>query len=317
MPDDELELTGVRTYPFARRRNLVRVEDFRRPPEDPAALAPLWASLPDVLGARDLLTLAGAAAAARRAGRGVIFALGGHVAKTGAGVHLLPLLEEGAITHLALNGAFLIHDYELGRFGATSEDVAANLPRGEFGLCRETCEEINALVAEAAAEGAPPARLAGEEINARGAYASWSVLAVAAAAGIPATVHVALGADVVHQHPSADGAAWGKAGLADFRRLAHAVTTLNDGGVFINVGSAVVLPEVFVKALNLARHLKPPVAGFTTANLDMIQHYRPKQNVLARPTAGDGAAYAITGHHEIMIPLLAAAIRAMNAGAAL
>jgi hypothetical protein len=310
MAADESDFSKVKTYPFAERRNLVRVEDFRRPPEDPAAIAPLLASLPDVLGARALLALARATVGARRSSRGVIFALGGHVAKTGAGLHLIPLLREGFITHLAVNGAFLIHDYELGRFGATSEDVAANLPRGRFGLAEETGAELNGLVAAAAERGEPPALLAGRAVTERGEHADASVLAEAAAAGVPVTLHVALGADVVHQHPAADGGAWGKAGLADFRRLASALKSLDGGGVFVNVGSAVLLPEVFVKALNLVRNVEPPVENFTTANLDMIQHYRPRQNVLARPTAGSGEAFALTGHHEIMVPLLSAAVRA-------
>lgn len=310
MAADESDFSKVKTYPFAERRNLVRVEDFRRPPEDPAAIAPLLASLPDVLGARALLALARATVGARRSSRGVIFALGGHVAKTGAGLHLIPLLREGFITHLAVNGAFLIHDYELGRFGATSEDVAANLPRGRFGLAEETGAELNGLVAAAAERGEPPALLAGRAVTERGEHADASVLAEAAAAGVPVTLHVALGADVVHQHPAADGGAWGETGLADFRRLASALKSLDGGGVFVNVGSAVLLPEVFVKALNLVRNVEPPVENFTTANLDMIQHYRPRQNVLARPTAGSGEAFALTGHHEIMVPLLSAAVRA-------
>jgi len=306
---DELDLSRVKTYPFAERRSLVRVSDFRRPPDDPAALWPWLASLPDALGARSLRALARAVAAARTKKRAVIFGLGGHVAKVGAGPHLLPLVREGFITHLAVNGAFLIHDYELGRFGATSEDVAAGLPTGRFGLARETGEELNALVSQAAAERKPVGALAGAAVAARGSHAEWSVLATAAEAGVSVTVHVALGGDVVHQHPAADGRAWGEAGLADFRRLAAAAAGLHDGGVFANVGSAVILPEVFLKALNLARNVSPPVENFTTANLDMIQHYRPRENVLARPTAGGGEALALTGHHEIMIPLLSAAVR--------
>jgi hypothetical protein len=188
--------------------------------------------------------------------------------------------------------------------------VAANLPRGRFGLAEETGAELNGLVAAAAERGEPPALLAGRAVTERGEHADASVLAEAAAAGVPVTLHVALGADVVHQHPAADGGAWGEAGLADFRRLASALKSLDGGGVFVNVGSAVLLPEVFVKALNLVRNVEPPVENFTTANLDMIQHYRPRQNVLARPTAGGGEAFALTGHHEIMVPLLSAAVRA-------
>jgi len=313
MAADELDLSRVETYPFAQRRNLVSVEDFRRPPEDPAAAMPLLSSLPDVLAARNLLKLARAVADARRAGRGVVFALGGHVAKTGAGLHLIPLLAEGLVTHLAVNGAFLIHDYELGRFGATSEDVAANLPEGRFGLVEETGAELNEIIRRAAEKNEPPGVLAGKAVAERGGYADASVLAAAAAAGVGVTLHVALGTDIIHQHPAADGRSWGEVGLADFRRLAAVLKSLDDGGVYANVGSAVLLPEVFVKALNLVRHLEPPVKNFTAANLDMIQHYRPAQNVLARPTAGEGQALAVTGAHEITVPLLSAAARAFAA----
>jgi hypothetical protein len=310
MAADEIDFTEVETYPFAERESLVRVEDLGRPPEEPAAVASFITSLPDVLGSRNLIRLARAVARARREDRGVIFAAGGHVVKTGAGLHLIPLLREGFITHLAVNGAFLIHDYELGRFGATSEDVAANLPEGRFGLVEETGADLNGIIAEAAARNEPPGLLAGKAVLERGAHADASVLAAAAEAGTGVTVHVSLGADIIHQHPATDGRAWGDVGLADFRRLATALKSLDGGGVFANVGSAVLMPEVFVKALNLIRHLRPPVRNFTTANLDMIQHYRPRQNVLARPTAGEGEALAITGHHEITVPLLSAAVRA-------
>jgi hypothetical protein len=313
MAADELDFAGVKTYPFDERVSVVRLADFRRPAEDPAAAVPLLSSLPDVLGARNLLKLARAMARASREGRGVIFALGGHVAKTGAGLHLIPLLREDLVTHLAVNGAFLIHDYELGRFGATSEDVAAALPEGRFGLAEETGAELNEVVREAATRGEPPGKLAGAAVVERGAYADASVLAAAFQAGVNVTLHVSLGADVIHQHPATDGSAWGEVGLADFRRLAFALKSLDGGGVFANVGSAVLLPEVFVKALNLVRHLKPPVENFTAANLDMIQHYRPLQNVLARPTATGGEALAITGQHEIIVPLLSAAARAFAA----
>jgi hypothetical protein len=313
MTADEPDFTQVTPYPFAERTHLVRIEDFRRPPEDPAAAAALLAALPDVLAARNLRRLAEAIVAARQTDRGVILGLGGHVAKTGAGLHLIPLLHEKLVTHLAVNGAFLIHDYELGSFGATSEDVAAQLPEGRFGLVAETGADLNQIVKEAAARDEPPGKLAGAFIAAQGQHAEVSVLAAAAEAGVGVTVHAALGADIVHQHPDVDGASWGETGIADFRRLARALKTLDAGGVYANVGSAVLLPEVFVKALNLIRHLQPPVADFTTANLDMIQHYRPRQNVLARPTAGAGEALAITGAHEITVPLLSAAVRALAA----
>jgi len=301
---------GVRTYPFAERQSLVHLRDMARPPEDPAVVLPFLSCLPDILAARDIKRLAQTVVGARVAKRGVILALGAHVVKTGAGLHLLPLIREGLVTHLAVNGAFAIHDYELGRFGATSEDVGRNLPRGLFGLVEETGEALNRLVKAAAATGEPFGHLVGREITACGQHADASVLACAAEEGVGVTIHVTMGADIVHQHPTADGAAWGTAGLHDFRRLAEALSSLHGGGVFVNVGSAVNLPEVFVKALNIARHLGATVEGFTTANMDMIQHYRPRQNVLSRPTVGHGDCLALTGHHEIMIPLWSAATRA-------
>ncbi|UCE26339.1 MAG: hypothetical protein JSW52_08235 [Candidatus Coatesbacteria bacterium] len=309
MGDEKPDFTNVKTYPFAERENLVTVDMFGRVPDDPAALLPFYESLPDVLAARDLRKLAAAITSARDRSRGIILSPGGHVAKVGVTPYLGALLEKGFITHVACNGAFLIHDYELGRFGATSEDVAATLPDGRFGLCEETGAALNEFAVKAAADGVSVAQLAGEDIAANGTHPDASLLARAAAADVPVTVHVCLGADVIHQHPVCNGAAWGASTMADFRALCEAVKTLNDGGVFVNVGSAVVMPEVFVKALNLVRNVAPPVDGFTTANLDFIQHYRPRQNVLSRPVSG-GDGIAVTGHHEIMIPLLACLVLA-------
>lgn len=304
MGDEKLDFTKVKTYPFAERESLVTVDMFGRVPDDPAALLPFFETLPDVLAARDLRVLAAAIKSARDRGRGVIFSPGGHVAKVGVTPYLAATLEKGFITHVACNGAFLIHDYELGRFGATSEDVAAALPDGRFGLCEETGAALNEFAVKAAADGVSVAKLAGDDVVANGNHPEASLLARAAAAGVPVTVHVCLGADIIHQHPGCDGASWGAATMADFRALCEAVKTLHDGGVFVNAGSAVVMPEVFVKALNLVRNVDPPVEGFTTANLDFIQHYRARQNVLSRPVSGDGSGIAITGHHEIIIPLL-------------
>ncbi len=299
-----IDLSRVKTYPFAERENLVTVEMLGRVPEDPTAVLPFVETMPDVLAARRLRRLAAAIVAAGAASRGVIFALGGHVAKVGVTPYLAAMLEKGYLNHVACNGAFIIHDYELGRFGATSEDVAASLPDGRFGLCEETGAALNGFAVRAAADGTSVARLAGEDIAANGKYPEASLLARAAAAGVPVTVHVCLGADVIHQHPSCNVSAWGSSTMNDFRTLCESVKTLDDGGVFVNLGSAVVMPEIFVKALNLVRNVAPPVRDFTTANLDFIQHYRPRQNVLSRPTSGGGDAIPITGHHEIIVPLL-------------
>jgi hypothetical protein len=312
MGGKKIDFSKVKTYRFAERKNLVTVESFGRIPDDPAALLPFFDGLPGVLGARELRKLASGIVSARDRDRGVIVAPGGHVAKVGVTPYLSALIEKGFITHIACNGAFLIHDYELGRFGATSEDVAAALPDGRFGVCEETGAALNGFATRAASENVPVAKLAADDIVENGKYPDASLLVKATTVGVPVTVHVCLGADVIHQHPSCDGAAWGAVTMADFRTLCESVKTLHDGGVFVNVGSAVVMPEVFVKALNLVRNVAPPVGNFTTANLDFIQHYRPRQNVLSRPVSGGGEGIAITGHHEIMIPLLACLVLASS-----
>lgn len=306
----KLDFSKVKTYSFTERKNLVTVESFGRIPDDPTALLPFFDGLPNLLGARDLKKLASAIVSARGRGRGVIIAPGGHVAKVGVTPYLSALIEKGFITHVACNGAFLIHDYELGRFGATSEDVAAALPDGRFGVCEETGNALNGFAAKAASDKVSVAKLAAGDIIENGKHPDASLLVKATTADVPVTVHVCLGADVIHQHPSCDGAAWGAVTMADFRTLCESVKTVHDGGVFVNIGSAVVMPEVFVKTLNLVRNVAPPVENFTTANLDFIHHYRPRQNVLSRPVSGGGEGIAITGHHEIMIPLLTCLILA-------
>lgn len=313
MGGDSIDFSKVKTYPFSDRENLVTVDMFGRVPDDPATLLPFFEALPDVLASRDLRKLAAAIASARDRGRAVVFGLGGHVAKVGVTPYLAAMLEKRYVTHIACNGAFLIHDYELGRFGATSENVAAALPDGRFGLCEETGAALNGFAVRAADDGSSVAGLAGEDIIESGKHPKASLLAAAAEADVPVTVHVCLGADIIHQHPGCDGAAWGTATMADFREFCESVKALHDGGAFVNVGSAVIMPEVFVKALNLVRNVAPPVEGFTTANLDFIQHYRPRRNVLSRPVSGAGEGIALTGHHEIMIPLLACLVLANGA----
>ena len=238
----------------------------------------------------------------------IIFAIGGHVIKTGCAPYLIDLIERGCITGIASNGSVLIHDFELGVFGFTSEDVAESLPDGKFGLARETAEILNGAAREAAESERPVAYITGEKISDTGKHADISLLAACAKSETLFTAHIALGADVIHQHPACDGAAWGTATMADFRRLSTSLKDLNEGGVYVNLGSAVIMPEVFLKALNLIRNIDPPVKAFTAANLDMIQHYRPRTNVLARPVSDGGRALAITGQHEILIPLLWAGV---------
>jgi hypothetical protein len=304
----------VTTIPVQSRPNKVRAEEFAAPPpDDPAArtMGAFLASLPDILVARDFLAVVDAVVAARRNGRGVLLMLGGHVVKTGLARVLVDLVRRGIITHVAMNGSAAIHDYEIARFGGTSEDVAAGLRDGSFGMADETGRGLNGAfvagmaqqwgmgesVARALADAEP---LLHPELSLT--YQCWRH-------HVPATIHAALGCEIIHQHPAANGAAIGDTSHRDFRRLAASLSTLHDGGVVLNVGSAVIMPEVFLKALTIARNLNGGApTGFVTCDLDMQRHYRPRMNVVRRPTQDSGKGYEITGHHEIMVPMLAWAI---------
>jgi hypothetical protein len=308
----EANLAAVRTVPIARRPNKVRAEEFAAPP--PAferTFAAFIASLPDVLVARDFARVVDAIAQAKLRERGVVVMLGGHIVKTGLAPLLIDLMQRGIITHLAMNGSAAIHDYEVARFGGTSEDVAAGLRDGTFGMAEETGRGLN----EAFVAGMEKGRGMGEAVAVALqntpdlAHAELSIILAAHRLGIPVTVHAALGAEIIHQHPAANGAAIGDTSHRDFRRLAGSLPSLDDGGVVLNLGSAVIMPEVFLKALTIARNLdsgKP--TNFTTCDLDMQRHYRPRMNVVQRPTLAGGAGYEITGHHELMVPLLAWAV---------
>ena len=305
----EADLAAVRTVPIARRPNKVRAEEFASPPPGgKRTFAAFLASLPDVLVARDFMLVIDAIVQAKRRARAVVVMLGGHVVKTGLAPVLLDLMRRGIITHLAMNGSAAIHDYEIARFGGTSEDVAAGLRDGTFGMAEETGRGLN----EAFTAGMREKRGMGEAIavalegTTELAHPELSVILGAHRLGVPATVHAALGAEIIHQHPAADGAAIGDTSHRDFRRLAASLPSLHDGGVVLNLGSAVIMPEVFLKALTIARNLgtgKP--TDFTTCDLDMQRHYRPRVNVVQRPTLAGGHGYEITGHHELMVPLLA------------
>ncbi len=267
-------------------------------------------SLPRILKAKDLKSLAGDIVRARKRGRPVILMMGAHPIKCGLSPVLIDLMERGYLTGLALNGAGAIHDFEMAWWGQTSEDVARGLEDGSFGMARETADLLNGAVNKGDAQDLGFGEALGlflEEEKAR--YRRLSLLAACRRLGLPATVHLAIGTDIVHQHPSFDGGAAGLASHRDFRILAHQVGKLS-GGVVINLGSTVILPEVFLKALTVARNLGNRVGNFSAANFDMIQHYRPNVNVVERPTAAGGRGYSFTGHHEIMVPLLAAAIKA-------
>jgi hypothetical protein len=311
----EADLARVRTVAVARRPNKVRGEEFATPPGGAErSFAAFLAALPDTLVARDLLLVADAVADAARRGRGVVVMLGGHVVKTGVGPLLVDLMRRGVVTHLAMNGSAAIHDYEIARFGATSEDVAAGLRDGTFGMAEETGRGLNEAFVRGMHEGwgmgeAVARALRATHEDAPLAHPELSVLLAAFEHRVPATVHAALGAEIIHQHPAASGSAIGDTSHRDFRRLAGSLPTLHDGGVVLNLGSAVIMPEVFLKALTVARNLhEGRPEGFVACDLDMQRHYRPRMNVVRRPTQHSGRGYEITGHHEIMVPLLAWAI---------
>jgi len=305
---DEVDLSGIVGRPLAERPSLVNVDAF----VDASTLAPTdvdpLASVPDILAGRALRELSAQIVRAAREGRPVLAMMGGHVIKTGVSPCIGALVDAGVVSALAGNGSVAIHDAEIALVGHTSELVEAGLPDGRFGVAEETARLVNGAAADAreASEGFGEAlgrRLAEQKAP----HADRSLLVAAHRKGVPFTIHVALGADVVHQHPSCDGAAVGAATHRDFRILA-AVLREAEGAVVLNLGSAVILPEVFMKALNVARHLGHPSPNLVTANFDFIQHYRPRQNVLARPTSDGGASYALTGHHEVLIPLLTSAV---------
>ena len=264
-----------------------------------------------MLVARDFRAVVDAIANAARTRRGVVAMLGGHIVKTGVGPLIVHLMERGVITHVAMNGSAAIHDYEIARFGATSEDVAAGLRDGTFGMADETGREMNTAFVDGMNAGLGMGEALTRALAARTdlAHPELSILLAAARLGVSPTVHAALGAEIIHQHPFANGAAIGDTSHRDFRRLAAALLPLHDGGVVLNLGSAVIMPEVFLKALTVARNLNEGrPQGFVSVDLDMQRHYRPRMNVVQRPTLHSGKGYEITGHHEIMVPLLAWAV---------
>jgi hypothetical protein len=307
------DLGRIRTHPLGRRASKVALEAFAAPVDGDATLADFLDGLSDLLAVRALRGLSRAVVTARRAGRPVYWAMGAHPIKVGLSPVLIRMLERDRISGLVVNGAVAIHDWEIAAHGATSEEVGPGLADGSFGMADETGRALSAASREAQAEGRGLGDTLGRHIVEEGLpHADASLLAAAHRLGRPVTVHVAIGADTVHTHPSADGAAVGAATFTDFRRLVTAVGGLA-GGVWINCGSAVLLPEVFLKALAAARNLGHEVRELTTANLDMIRHYRTEENVLRRPTAGGGQSFDLIGHHEINVPLLAAAIEVEHA----
>jgi hypothetical protein len=299
----------VRTYPLADRKSKVSIRDFARPHEAGATFALFLDSLPRVLGAQTLKLLVDDVLRARRTGRPIVWGLGAHVLKVGLSRVIVDLMQRRLVTALALNGAGIVHDFELAVAGRTSEEVADGLGSGAFGMARETGEEVNRAIVLGDRDGLGLGAALGRYLHTRRPpHLRASVLAAAWRLGVPATVHVAIGTDIVHMHPDCDPGALGRATHLDFRVLAGEVARLGGGGVYLNVGSAVLLPEVFLKAVTLARNLGHDLTDFATANLDFIQSYRPLTNVVQRPTLGVGRGYTLTGHHELMVPLLAAAL---------
>ena len=308
IPYEEFDLSGVKTYPLQSRKSKAHVADFAKPYQAGAGVRGLLSSLPSALAASDFTAVVAAISTARREGRAIIWGLGAHVLKTGLSPVLIDLMERGFVSAIATNGAGIIHDFEIALAGSTSEDVDEGLGPGRFGMAEETATLLNEAIREGATAGLGLGQSVGKFLSERRPqYERYSIASASWRLEIPLTVHVAVGTDIIHMHPRASGAAIGDTSLRDFRYFTSAVARLG-GGVYLNCGSAVILPEVFLKAVALARNQGNALDGLTTVNLDFLRHYRPLTNVVSRPTAGVGRGYAITGHHELIIPLLAAAL---------
>jgi hypothetical protein len=302
-----MDLSGLHTVSLEQRGGKVKVGDFASPYRRGSGIQGLIGSLPRILAGEDFRSVVDAILEARMLGRQIIWAIGGHVIKCGMAPVLSDLMRSGLATAFAMNGAASIHDFEIALAGHTSEDVEAVLPDGSFGSAEETGREMNLAIRSGVADGLGLGESLGRALAPLETHDS--LLLNAYRQSIPVTVHVAIGTDTPHTHPAADGAAIGAASLRDFQLLCSIIAGLDDGGVYLNVGSAVVMPEVFLKAVSATRNLGHPLARFTTVNLDFLQHYRPRVNVVKRPHAESGGrGYALTGHHEIMLPLLAAAL---------
>ncbi len=305
---EPLSLEGIKTYNLKDRKAKVSHRDFGRAWQPRGSFREFVEGLPKILAGETLRQVAAAWVKARRQGRQVILGMGAHPLKVGLSPVLVDLLKRRLLTALALNGAGIIHDAELAMVGLTSEDVDQDLGCGRFGMAKETAEFLNGAIAWGAKEGLGLGGAVGRRLlESDFPFKHLSLLCTAAELGVPATVHVAVGTDIIHLHPSVNPEALGAASHLDFRLFAALVCDLAEG-MYINLGSAVLLPEVFLKAVTLARNLGHKVAPLTTVNLDFVQHYRPLTNVVRRPTAGVGQGYALTGHHEIMFPLLAALV---------
>jgi len=315
-----LTLGAVHTYPLASRKSKVSIRDFAKPPGTNSSLTKFLDSLPDILAAEDLRNLLSAIHMARKQRKAILWGIGGHVIKVGLGPVLIDLMKRGFVSSIAMNGAALIHDFEIALAGNTSEDVEAGLGEGQFGMAEETGKYLNEIAKLSHRIRIGYGEAAGQFLSSgviEVKHADFSVLAVAYKRRIPVTIHLAIGTDIPHMHPAANGAALGDATHHDFRLFCALVQLMHPGGVYLNWGSAVLLPEIFLKAVSVVRNLGVPLRPITTANFDFIQHYRPLQNVVKRPTAPargrsgpESHGYAITGHHELLMPLVAAALAA-------
>ena len=311
---------GLHTYPLASRKSKVSIRDFAKPPAANTSLRKFLDSLPSILAAEDLRQLLAAIHRARKQRKAILWGLGGHVIKVGLGPILIDLMKRGFISGIAMNGAALVHDFEIALAGSTSEDVEAGLGAGQFGMAAETGQYINEIAKLAHRIRIGYGEAAGQFLTSgilNAKHADSSVLMAAYKHRIPVTIHLAIGTDIPHMHPAANGAALGDATHHDFRLFCALVEQMHPGGIYLNWGSAVLLPEVFLKAVSVVRNLGVPLRPVTTANFDFIQHYRPLQNVVKRPTASaqgrsgpESHGYAITGHHELLLPLVAAALAA-------
>ena len=308
-PYEEFDLSGVRTYPLASRTSKARAEDFAKPFERGGSFRSWFDALPAILGAKDLHRVVQAIGRAHTRGAGIVWGIGAHVIKTGVSPVLIDLMARGYVSALAMNGACIIHDFEIALSGATSEDVDEALGPGRFGMAEETGTQLNEILSAASEKNQGIGQAVGAALSQmKPPHADRSLAVAAHRLGIPLTVHVAVGTDIIHMHPKASGAAIGDASLRDFRYFTSCVARLT-GGVYLNCGSAVVLPEVFLKAVALVRNQGVALEGLTTVDIDFVRMYRPQTNVVSRPVAGtNGVGISLVGHHEVLIPLIAAGV---------
>jgi len=304
-----ININKVKTYSLKQRQSKVEISNFAKPPVKKSSFLKFYNSLPDILKAKEMRSVVDAIVRARKAKKSVIFMAGAHVIKCGLNPIIIELIKRKVISCVCLNGAGIIHDFEIAFQGRTSEDVAENLKYGKFGMGKETAEFLNNAITEGVSKGFGLGYAVGKKISDdKLKHKNLSLIFNAYQHKIPVCVFVAIGTDIIHQHPSFSASFTGEGSLRDFHLLVENTTGLNKGGVVVNFGSAVILPEAFLKALNLARNLGNTVKDFTTVNFDMIYQYRPSQNVVQRPVMSGGKGHYIIGHHEIMLPLLAQAI---------